>query len=53
MIDKCTLRHSRAIPKKHMVKNQDMEVAKEGFVNDELLLVEDVTGSAWGEKQYT
>ena len=48
MIDKCTLRHSRAIPKEHMVK-----VAKEGFVNDELLLVEDVTGSAWGEKQYT
>ena len=53
MIDECTLRHAKAIPRDHILKHREVEVPNEGFVDDELLLAEDVKGAKWGAKQYT
>ena len=48
MIDECTLRYSKAIPREFIVRHRDVDVPNEGFVDDELLLAEEREGSVWG-----
>ena len=53
MIDECTLRYSKTIPREFIVRHREVDVPNEGFVDDELLLAEEREGSVWGAKQYT
>ena len=53
MIDECTVRHSKLIPREMWVIHRNEPVNNEGFVDDELLLAESRAASAIGSKLYS
>ena len=53
MIDECTVRHSKMIPREIWVIHRNEPVNNKGFVDDELLLAESRAASAIGSKLYS